>query len=134
MALGRARKVAVRVAELLSRQHLQSQVLTAVAIVMVDDNGDSLSDMEEETPPTKRSRLVYPRGKYRESAWWQMLQAEGLKDHTTKEARPFRRRFRVPYVFFVDLVTLVKVKKWFSTAEVDVAGRECIPVEPKVGA
>ena len=35
--------------------------------------------------------------------------------------------------FFLELVKLAKEKEWFPTAERDVAGRPCIPVELKVG-
>ncbi|CAN0596744.1 unnamed protein product, partial [Laminaria digitata] len=44
----------------------------------------------------------------------------------------FRRRFRIPYPFFVELVKLAKDKEWFSSVEQDVVGRQCIPLELKV--
>lgn len=111
-------------------------LVVAAAVFMMDDGEDFEyhgDEDEDAHPAAKRSRCVYPRGNYRESHWWKMLQCEDLKDHTSRAAKLFRRRFRIPYVLFVELVELVKEKKWFSTAEVDVAGRQCIPVELKVG-
>lgn len=58
-------------------------------------------------------------------------------DPTTREAKQFRTRFRVPYLFFVSLVDEVKVGKCrgFTTDEFELGGRGsrcCIPVEIKV--
>lgn len=57
-----------------------------------------------------------------------------LLDPTSDEAAIFRRRFRVPYPFFVELVGVVRKEGWFPSPEFDVAGRRCIPLELKVCA
>ena len=44
----------------------------------------------------------------------------------------FVENFRVPYEFFLSLVETVKPV--FTSATHDVAGRECVPLELKVGA
>lgn len=61
-----------------------------------------------------------------------MVSYESLHVYTSKEARLFRRRFRMPYPAFVKLVKIVKDRKWFAERVRDVAGRKCISVELKV--
>ncbi|CAB1111334.1 unnamed protein product [Ectocarpus sp. CCAP 1310/34] len=75
---------------------------------------------------------VILRPDYRASFWWRMLGETGLKEPASREAKIFRRRFRIPYQFFTELMELVKKKKWFPMRKKDVAGRMCIPVELKV--
>lgn len=81
----------------------------------------------------KRRRVVLPRPDYAEAPWSRMLRQEGksLEDHKSTEASSFLRLFRVPYAFFVKLVSLAKTRKWFPIAQIDVSGRPCIPVELK---
>lgn len=95
---------------------------------------DDLEDLEsgDNEPPPKRRRAVLPRRDYKASFWWNMLGETGLADPGSREARLFRRRFRIPYQFFQEVIKLVEEKKWFSTRAKDVAGRPCIPVELKV--
>lgn len=97
---------------------------------------DDLNDLEDSSggngPPVKRRRAVLPRPDYKASFWWRMLGETGLQEPGSREARLFRRRFRIPYQFFRELIKLVEQKKWFSVRERDVAGRPCIPVELKV--
>ena len=93
---------------------------------------------EEDEPPPKRRRQVVPRADYRSLPWAKMLEkTDLLMDPTTREAKQFRRRFRVPYPFFVSLVDEVKAGNWrgFTTDEFELGGRgsrRCIPVEIKV--
>lgn len=79
----------------------------------------------------KRTREVKPRPDCSSSTWGEFLQDESLDEPTSTAAKLFRRRFRVPYVFFQHLVELAKDGKWFPCVETDVAGRRCIPVELK---
>lgn len=97
-----------------------------------DDLDDIFSGHGDNAPPAKRKRTVLPRRDYKASFWWNILGETGLKDPGSTEARLFRRRFRIPYQVFRELIKLVQEKKWFSTREKDVAGRPCIPVELKV--
>ena len=55
-----------------------------------------------------------------------------LLDPASDEAVSFRRRFRIPYPFFVKLVEDVRGQEWFPSPPRDVAGRVCIPLELKV--
>lgn len=80
----------------------------------------------------KRTREVKPRPNYSSSTWGEMLRDGSLSEPTSTAAKLFKRRFRVPYVFFKHLVKLAKDGKWFPCVETDVAGRRCIPVELKV--
>ena len=58
-----------------------------------------------------------------------MLRKAELKRRDSREAINFRRRFRIPYKLFLELVKLAKQRKGFSLAARDVAGRQCIPVD-----
>ena len=60
-----------------------------------------------------------------------MLKKSELEQRDSREyinfRRHFRRNFRIPYKF-LQLVQLVKHRKWFSLAARDVAGRQCLHV------
>ena len=75
---------------------------------------DSHSD-EDDEPKVKRSRAVYERPNYWDSSWGRMLQSRDLEVPGSRDAQKFRRRFRVPFPFFKDLLTVVKEKRWFRT-------------------
>ncbi|KAG5190791.1 hypothetical protein JKP88DRAFT_266780 [Tribonema minus] len=88
--------------------------------------------LDDSTPRRKRCRRVYERPDYRRTAWMTMLDNEAqLLDPTSREAKKFRRRFRLPYPMFKELVALVREKGWLPCADADVAGRPCIPLELK---
>ena len=73
-------------------------------------DGDSDSEDEEGASPIKRRR-VYERKDWRVSGWaleLQELAVEGLTP-SSRSARRFRKDFRIPYPFFLELVALVKV-------------------------
>ena len=57
-----------------------------------------------------------------------MLRKPQLEQRDSREYRKFRRHFRIPYEFFLELVQLANHRKWFSLAARDVAGRQCLPV------
>ena len=61
-----------------------------------------------------------------------MLRNQDLLDPTSRAAKLFRRRFRVPHVFFLTLVRRVFEEGLLPTAEVDVVARPCIPVTLKL--
>ncbi|KAG5188752.1 hypothetical protein JKP88DRAFT_303622 [Tribonema minus] len=110
------------IAALLQTINRQAQ-LAVVARELLDDS----------TPRRKRCRRVYERPDYRRTAWMTMLDNEAqLLDPTSREAKKFRRRFRLPYPMFKELVALVREKGWLPCADADVAGRPCIPLELKV--
>lgn len=116
-----------------SRARMRTLAAWAVMLDGLDSDDDDELDGEDGPPAPKRSRRVFPRGDYGQSEWAIMLRCEELKDPTSREARSFRRRFRIPYGFFVQLMALTKRKKLFPTAEKDVVGRQCVPTELKVG-
>ena len=91
-----------------------------------------LSDEEGEGRRAKIQRQVYMRPDYDTSAWGTMLKNPALNNRNSKEYRSFRRRFRLPYPVFQHLVELVKERGWFPSPSLDVAGRNCVPVELKV--
>lgn len=104
----------------------------------LQDGSLLFADATEE-PSAKRKRTVYPRPDYHNSAWAIMLREkeDALADPTTKDARLFRRRFRMPYPIFLELVKEIKSAGWkgFTTDATDLGGRgtrPCIPVELKV--
>ncbi|CAM9283154.1 unnamed protein product, partial [Discosporangium mesarthrocarpum] len=61
-----------------------------------------------------------------------MLRDESLGDPESRSAILFRRRFRVPYPFFVRLVEKVRQQGWLGSGGADAAGRPGIPLEAKV--
>ena len=94
---------------------------------MEDDKGT-----DGDGPHTRLTRIVVPRPDYKQSPWANMLRNQDLLDSTSRAAKLFCRRFRVPHVFFLTLVRRVIEEGWFPTAEVDVVARPCIPVTLKV--
>lgn len=92
----------------------------------VDDGGG------DDEPHVKRTRRVFLRADYSQSPWAIMLGAEELSCRNSRQAKGFRRRFRVPYPFFLAIVEMVKTRGWFPSRAEDVTGRPCIPVELKV--
>lgn len=103
-------------------------------ILHVLDSDDDDSEDGDGAPRVKRTRRVNARPEYTQSAWGLMLHRKAeLLDLTSTESKVFRQRFRVLYPFFLEVVKLAKEKSWFPTAERDVVGPPCIPVELKVG-
>ena len=105
-------------------------------LISVDEEEEmELMKLELECEPrAKRARAVSPRANYAACEWSEMLRKPSLRDPASKEAKLFRRRFRVPFAFFPEIVKLVKDGGWLSTAAngKDVAGHSCIPTELKV--
>ena len=100
-------------------------------------NLDVLEDMataeEEESEDddcsrVKRTRQVRPRSNFSQAPWSIMPRKPELKQRDSRENRNFRRHFRIPYEFFLELVQLAKHRKWFSLAARDVVVRQCILV------
>ena len=79
-------------------------------------------------PRVKRTRQVHPRSDFSQVTWSIMLRKLELKQRVSREYRNYRRHFRIPYKFFLELAQLAKHRKCFSLAARDVAGRQCIVV------
>ena len=103
-----------------------------VALRSVDDAFEWEDNGDQDGPLVKRTRRVFARTNWKESAWWRQLQEPDLLDHTTDAAKVFRTRFRVPHAFFLKLVELAREKRWFSQGDRDAAGKTGIPIELKV--
>ena len=103
-----------------------------VAVLELLDLEDS-EGTDGDGPHTRLTRTVVLRPDYKQSPWANMLRNRDLLDPTSRAAKLFRRRFRVPQVLFLTLVLRVIEEGWFPTAELDVVvGRPCIPVTLKV--
>ena len=86
--------------------------------------GNSL-DAIEDIWRTKRSRVTRPRGSLWDSVWGQLLRNPNLAVANSNEAKSFRRRFRVPYDLFRDiLIPLCEKHNVFRVKK-----RTLIPVE-----
>ena len=59
-----------------------------------------------------------------------MLMAGRCKSPISKDARLFRRRFRVPHAIFQQIVSLTREKMWYK--ETDGIGRPSAPLELKI--
>lgn len=122
--------------DVVNQQHQQQQRSKATWDIILDTlfpDDVSNEDGEEETRVIKR-RCVYERNDWSKCGWaveLKELEEEGT-DPTSRSSRRFRRDFRIPYPFFLELVALVKERGWFPTAQKDACGRPCIPTEHKV--
>ncbi len=76
----------------------------------------------------KRTRRTEPRPNYWSSTWGRMLRNPQLQDSSSKVSRKFRRRFRVPYVLFKDVI----VPQCVAANVFDTKSNSTIPIEIKV--
>ena len=68
-------------------------------------------------PHTRLTRTVVPRPDYKHSPWANMLRNQDLLDPTSRAAKLFGRRFRVPHVFFLTLMRRIFEEGLFLTVE-----------------
>lgn len=86
---------------------------------------------EKKHTKEKKKRKTVERSDPRTSVWWEMLMKPDLREPTSKTAKLFRRRFRLPLPAFDYLMT--QARKWFPNADrPDAAGRPSVPLELKV--
>ena len=78
--------------------------------------------------PTKKSRISTKRVKYWSKGWGLMLLDPALKEPESKEAKLFRRRFRVTYSIFLYIIDLCNKKAVFNTNR----DYGTVPIELKV--
>ena len=74
-----------------------------------------------------RTRLVYQRHDYSSSPWARMLGNPSTQDASSRDGKRFRRRFRMPFPMFCEIVALWT--SWFPKAKTDVGKRASVPVE-----
>ena len=83
----------------------------------------------------KRSRKVIERkDPYGRSFWADYLDPsvlERVSDPTTYEGKQFRRRFRVPFPVFLDLLEKTR-DMGFADHRTDICGRPCVPLGSKL--
>lgn len=77
-------------------------------LLEADDRVQEDDDNEGDDFRVKRTRRVFQRADYAQAPWEIMLREEAVDDYTSREARRFRRRFRIPYVVFLELMAMVK--------------------------
>lgn len=100
---------------------------------------NSSSDEEElpEKKPRKREtipRCMQPVPDYSQSVWAKMLKDPSIKEPTSKTAKKFRRRFRVPFPLFELLVAELRddvTGAWDQVDATRLASRR-VPLELKV--
>ena len=78
-----------------------------------------------------KKRIVEPRSLYETSTWGKMLADQRTRDPSTKIGKSFRRRFRVPFPIFEEILRMTREKKWFSENP-DCCGRAGAPLELKI--
>ena len=79
-----------------------------------------------------KPRLSSQRPNYMDSTWGKILRDKKFRDPTMRRGgKLFRRRFRVPYPMFLELVKITRENKWFSEGP-DCTGRPSAPLELKV--
>ena len=83
----------------------------------------------------KKRRRTYPRHNYKESVWWHFLSKPTVQDEKHRDGKLFRRRFRVPFELYRQLLHLCRdgsLKKYFLCRENDAVGRPSVPLELKL--
>jgi hypothetical protein len=83
--------------------------------------------IEQECAEHKRKRIRRETPNYWESAWGKMLLDPCLLDPTSFISKKFRRRFRVPYPLFADIIIPLCREHGILKSE-----KERIPLEFKV--
>jgi hypothetical protein len=79
-----------------------------------------------------RKRISSERPDYWQSVWGRMLLTDAVRDAgARKGGKRFRRRFRVPFPIFEQLVTMVRSQNWFAE-NADCIGRSAAPLELKI--
>ena len=120
------------VLSLVQRRKRRRTLAQWAAVLATMEDGAAEAQEEERAINCRR---VYLRPDYSQSAWAIMLQQEEeLGNPSSRKAKSFRRRFRLPYPVFLHLVSIVRERRWFPTRKEDVAGRKCIPLELKVSS
>jgi hypothetical protein len=113
------RRMRERAAEKLSKRQARAK--------MVAD-----ADFDRHIDREIKKRKASPRPDYWNSVWGRMLQTDSVRDAgNRKGGKRFRRRFRVPFPIFEQIVELVRSQKWFAENS-DCSGRAAAPLELKI--
>ena len=88
----------------------------------------SSDDDDEDEPSAKKSRNGSPREDYWNSVWGRMLLNPAIEDPESFVAKKFRRRFRVPYPLFKDVI----LPQCIEHNIFDVRRKSSIPIEIKI--
>lgn len=110
----------------------QERIMIACSVVLLI----AANMMEPDSPPRlAKRRRIKPRVDYWQSKWGQNLlhlremrrEMPDVGDAAAEE--DFRRRFRVPFMFFEQKLIVMREKGGFMGAEKDAAGRPAVPLE-----
>ena len=126
--------VAVAAAATVRRNVIQSLALDMLTLIDDEEEKELVKLELESELRAKRGRVVSPRPNYAACEGSEILRKLSLKDPASKEAKLFRRHFRVLFAFFPEIVKLVKDGGWSSTTAngKDITGSLCISTELKV--
>lgn len=81
----------------------------------------------------KKRRKSYSRGNYEQSCWGLMMQnKQNYTDPTSRNGMLFRKRFRMTFESFVNLVHTVTSENLFPYKSHDVTGRKALSLELKI--
>jgi len=69
---------------------------------------------------------------FNKSQWMMMLQDEGLRQPDSAVSKKFRRRFRVPYPVYLDLLDKTEMELGFTRRPLDFLGTQGVPLELQV--
>lgn len=69
-----------------------------VLALLEANNAGGLGGKDDDNPPVKRTRCVVELPDCSTAPWLRMLGDDELKDRTSRAARNFSRRFRIPCV------------------------------------
>ena len=104
-----------------------------------DEDDDAPAPLPPASPVRKKTRTVYARKAQSESTWSRdylmpALRETYLREPHGRDAKKFRRLFRVPYDLFVTLVLTAKERWWteWTPEKVDAVGKLVSSLELKV--
>ena len=104
-----------------------------------DKEGEAPAPLQTASPVRKKSRTVYVRKPQSDSTWSRdylipALRETYLREPHGRDAKKFRRLFRVPYDLFLTLVLTAKDRWWpeWTPEKVDAAGKLVSSLELKV--
>ena len=81
---------------------------------------------------TRKGTKRWPLGNYKETIWWKMIHTGEVKDPTSKVGKLFRKRFRIPFPVFTQIMERVCREEWFPETERQLQSKNWIPLELKV--
>ena len=119
-----ARAIHDPVTKLASRHFKNNISIIVPALIIMQMAYDPLEDygrvramIPRRRGGTRKGTKRGPRGNYKETIWWKMIHTEEVKDPTSKVGKLFRKRLRIPFPVFTQIMERVRREQWFPENE-----------------